>query len=256
MDNKDSKKVLDEAVAKAELVLAEMLNSGIGKLSKAAGEEPDGDEPPPEASGSASPGPGAAPPGEASGEGDDGMGAGADDAGGGDPVAHYVQMFQQEDPQEVEAIYEAARQVLMGAGGGGAGPDGGSPGGAPPAAPGPSPEAAAMKSEIAQLKDALAKSEKQIAQLNSAVQRMTPPAARRAVTGDNAAANGFRSNLRKAEKLPDLSRQEIQARLAAKIRQLGKSGELAKSEGQAVADLVIKFNNNEVGLDKIASLLK
>ncbi len=261
MENKNSKKVLDEAVRKAELVLAEVLEDGISRLSK-AGPEPDGDEPPPEASGSAAPGPGAAPPGEGAGEdgGEDPM-AGGDEGDGGDPVAHYVEMFSQQDPAEVEAIYEAARQVLMGASGGGAGgpgPDGGSPGagGPPPAAPGPSPEAAALKSEVASLRDALSKSEGKIAQLTSAVQRITPAAGRRAVTGDNAAANGLRPSLRKSEKLPDMSREEVQARLSAKVRQMGKSGELAKSEGQAAADLIMKYNNQEVGLDKIAYLLR
>jgi hypothetical protein len=66
--NSNSKAVLDEAVQKAERVLAELLEDGIGRLSKAGGPEPDGDEPPPEASGSAAPGPGGAPPGEAAGE--------------------------------------------------------------------------------------------------------------------------------------------------------------------------------------------
>jgi len=264
--NSNSKAVLDEAVQKAERVLAELLEDGIGRLSKAGGPEPDGDEPPPEASGSAAPGPGGAPPGEAAGEGGDAGGEdpmGGEGDGGGDPVAHYVEMFSQQDPSEVEAIYEAARQVLMGAGGGGAGgpgagPDGGSPGagGPPPAAPGPSPEAAALKSEVAQLKNALAKSEKQISDLASMVQRITPAAGRRAVTGDNAAANGLRPSLRKSEKLPDMSREEVQARLSAKVRQMGKSGELTKSEGQAAADLIMKYNNQEVGLDKIAYLLR
>lgn len=265
MNKNNSKAVLDEAVQKAERVLAELLEDGIGRLSKAGGPEPDGDEPPPEASGSAAPGPGGAPPGEAAGEGGDAGGEdpmGGEGDAGGDPVAHYVEMFSQQDPSEVEAIYEAARQVLMGSGGGaggpGAGPDGGSPsaGGPPPAAPGPSPEAAALKSEVAQLKNALAKSEKQISDLAGMVQRITPAAGRRAVTGDNAAANGVRPSLRKSEKLPDMSREEVQARLSAKVRAMGKSGELAKSEGQAAADLIVKYNNQEVGLDKIAYLLR
>ncbi|WNM70326.1 hypothetical protein [Myxococcus phage Mx1] len=265
------------------LVKFEVEKAGV-RLAKAEDDEPKPDEgssaPPPEGSDASASAPadasipdGPPPPGDGGSAPADPAMAGDPAAGSasGDPVEALTQAYAQLSPEELQAHFDALKQVLMAQGGGGAGPEmsgappAAPPGGAPPGAP-PGPDAVAplagegskpidpaatmaLKSEVEkELK--LAKSENEqlknsLSALTETLEKMMAKPQPKAITAKDV---GF---LAKSEDPAPQYKKMTKQEVTKKLLTVTRDPELKKSD----RDLITNYYEGKVKVDALAHLL-